>query len=70
MKIHKMTKWDAGQDLIACADYLGVKEENLKKGGYLELAKEVRKYRLAIGTLFNELDSHKFGLPDDNKGSE
>lgn len=70
MKHHKMKKWDTGQDLIACADYLGEKERNLKEGGYPELANEIRKYRLAIGTIFNELDSHKFGLPDDERESQ
>lgn len=65
MRIHKMNKWDAGQDLTSCADYLGEKEKDLRQGGFVELAEVVRKARLQIGTAFNHLGSHSFGLPDE-----
>lgn len=63
MKTHKMTAWDAGQDLIACVDTLGEKEKNLRNAGFIKLADTVRKTRLALGDAFNAHDSHTFGLP-------
>jgi hypothetical protein len=65
MKEHKMTAWDAGQDLIACADRLSEKETDLREGGFDKLADVVRKARLAIGDAFNRHGSHSFGLPGD-----
>jgi hypothetical protein len=64
MKKHSMTEWDAGQDLIACADLLAKKEKCLREGGYRKLADVVREARFAIGRAFNEHNSHDFGLSD------
>lgn len=63
---HKMTEWDAGQDLVACADKLAEKETSLFEGGFMEQAAAVRKARILIGNVFNErhaYKSHQFGLP-------
>ena len=38
MRVHKMTKLDAGQDLIACADLLVEKEEDLREAGFKDSA--------------------------------
>lgn len=63
MRSHPMTKYDAGQDLIACSDFLGDKYIELKSGGFLKEAEVVQKARLMIGDAFEELGSHDFGLP-------
>lgn len=67
MRTHKMTEWDAGQDMIACADYLAEKAQNLREGGFTEQEKILRDAAFAIGRVFNRLHSgksHVFGLAD------
>lgn len=63
MRTHKMTKWEAGQDLISCADLLAEKEVDLEHAGFKDLAKVLLKTRLMIGDEFNKLNSHDFDLP-------
>lgn len=64
MRTHKMTAYDAGQDLIACADFLGEKEEEAAKGGYKEQAQLIRNCRVRIANYFNRNNrkTHDFGL--------
>jgi len=58
-----MTRWEAGQILIACNDKLCDKIEELKDNGYPELAEKLDPIKRQIGDLFNDLGSHEFGLP-------
>lgn len=63
MKEHKMTAWEVGNDLCACADYLGEKEEDAHKAGYAEQAKLLRDVRIKIAKHFNKnFPNHGFGL--------
>lgn len=59
----EMTKWEAGQILIDCNDHLGNKCDELKSNGYPELAEKLDGIKRLIGDLFNDFDSHAFGLP-------
>jgi hypothetical protein len=61
---HKMTAWEAGSDLCACADYLGEREEEAAKAGFTEHAKLLRDARIRIANFFNRnhSKSHEFGL--------
>lgn len=63
-----MTKWEAGQDLIACADYLAEKEEDLQKGGFPAEALVLQRARFDIGKIFNRLHAHEFHLPEGSGG--
>lgn len=64
MRENKMTAWDAGNDLCACADYLGEKEEEARNAGFEEHAKLIRDCRVRIANFFNRNHSktHSFGL--------
>lgn len=64
-----MTPWDAGNDLVYCADILAEKESDLRKGGFAKQADVVRKARLQIGTEFNSMKAHDFGLPEESNVS-
>jgi hypothetical protein len=63
-----MTTWEAGQELIACADQIADSEKDLRDAGFVELAAMLHECRLIIGDRFNQLGSHNFGLPDHEKG--
>lgn len=58
-----MTKWDAGQDLIACFDLLSEKARELDANGYATHAAVLREAREPIADLFNRIGSHAFMLP-------
>lgn len=63
MREHKMTAWEAGNDLCACADYLGEKEEDAAKNGFTEHAKLLRDLRIRLANFFNRNHKdHGFGL--------
>ena len=64
LKENKITLWEAGNDLCACVDYLGEKEEDLRKHGYDLHADTLHKARVSIAKLFDELhkNTHSFGL--------
>lgn len=64
MRQPKMTVWDAGNDLCACVDYLGEKEEEAFKGGFTEHAKLIRSVRVRLSNYFNRnhKNTHSFGL--------
>lgn len=67
MKVHKMTKYDAGQVLIKAFDTLTECAEELKEL-YPEQSKMLRVSALEIGTHFNASwqETQGFGLPDLN----
>ena len=62
--MHKMTVWEAGNDLCSCADYLGEKEEDAAAAGFTEHAKLIRDCRVRIANFCNRNHSktHDFGL--------
>jgi hypothetical protein len=60
----KLTKWEAGQCLIAAADALWEDEQDLRKAGHRKLAAVLKDCRLTIGDHFNNLGAHDFGLAD------
>lgn len=63
MKEHKLTVWEVGNDLAACADYLAEKEEEAFRSGYTEHAKMLRDCRIKIAKFFNRNHrDHGFGL--------
>lgn len=64
MSHNKMTEWEAGNDLCACADYLGEKEWDAALYGYKEHANLLRECRVKIAKFFNEKHklTHSFGL--------
>ena len=64
MRVHKMTKWDAGNELVAATDELADRERDLRQSGYFEMADLLRACRLSIGKRFNELGTHGFRLPE------
>jgi len=49
---HKMTAWDAGNDLCACADYLGEKEQELHNGGFDVHAELLRDFDAERTSMF------------------
>jgi hypothetical protein len=59
-----MTAWEAGNDLCACADYLGEKETDAYAAGFTEHAKMLRDCRIKIAKYFNKhhVKTHDFGL--------
>lgn len=61
---HKLTEWEAGNDLAACCDYLGEKEEEAFRAGFAEHAKVLRECRVKIAKFFNvrHRNSHVFAL--------
>jgi hypothetical protein len=60
---NKMTAWEAGNDLCACADYLGEKEVDAFNAGFIEHAKMLRECRIRIAKHFNHYHpEHGFGL--------
>lgn len=65
----KLTKWEAGQELIKAADALGEVEQELSNGGYPELAKAIRKDRLRLGKMFNQFGSHVFGMQENDRNT-
>lgn len=62
---HKMTAWDAGQDLIACFDLLSEKDAELHRNGFCHQAVVLRLAKWNIAEEFNRLGSHEFELPTD-----
>lgn len=64
MKTHKLTAWEVGNDLAACCDYLGEKEQEAFDAGYTEHAKLLRDCQIRISNFFNRnhRNSHAFGL--------
>lgn len=69
MRIHKMTKWDEGQILIKAHDTLAECAEELLPT-QPEFAKILHEMALDIGSMFNEFESHKFGLPSNEDKNE
>jgi hypothetical protein len=63
MKEHKMTKWDAGQALVKCAECLQDHENDLKDGGFTDQSDIVKNARLKIGSAFNKMQTDVFRLP-------
>jgi hypothetical protein len=61
---HKMTAWEAGNDLAACCDYLGDKEEDAAKSGFEGHAALLRSVRMRLANYFNKhhAKTHDFGL--------
>lgn len=57
-----LTAWEAGNELVACADRLFEAEKDLREGGHADLADFIKDMRLTIGDRFNTLGSHEFGL--------
>lgn len=63
VKVHKMTRWDEGQVLIKAHDCLMECAKELKET-LPKYSHNLEKMALTIGTLFNSLGSHEFGLRD------
>jgi hypothetical protein len=60
---HKLTAWEVGNDLCACADYLGEKEVDAFDNGWTEHAALLRDCRIKIAKFFNRNHpKHGFGL--------
>lgn len=66
MSERKLTDWETGQELIKAQDTLFEIQHELRLSGRTELADLLRNLGLKIGTAFNKLGSHDFGLADES----
>lgn len=63
----KLTDWEVGQELIKAQDTLFEVQCELRKAGRMEYADLLYNLGCRIGTAFNNLGSHSFGLKDENE---
>jgi len=61
MKEHKLTDWEAGNELAAITDFMYDKIEDLQRS-HPEIHDAVDQKAREIGDLFNNLGAHDFGL--------
>lgn len=61
----KLTDWEVGQELIKAQDTLMEIQVELRANGHKEFADLLWNCGLKIGTAFNKLGSHEFGLRDE-----
>lgn len=62
--VSNLTRWEVGQDLIACVDLLREKDREIRNSGFTEESYALREAAQLISAVFNKnnKESHGFGL--------